>query len=383
LALRALPIFDDAFITFRYAQHFAQGYGLVYNLHSRVLGTTTPLFAILLGVFVRFGIEPPSAARLIAVTADLFTAVLSYSLLKTAFGRLSATASIAAFASAPYILRISLGGMEASLFLATSLLVKSAASAGVFAIGAVFLTSVAHTIGVAPMTRNIYEPLHLWCARHVHPTDKIAASDIGAIGYYSDAYIYDLAGLVWPEVFQYKNVYAAILAKRPKFVFANVISGSQEMFDVNSELGRLYEPVARFARSGSKDVVPQPDVFTPGWQQDYVMFERRGNPPSANTDTPTSALSDSAGIVSLNRMIAPPTRNTVTECPRPHAIPIRAAAPIRRSLLTIVVTAITWSASVAWRIPRINPRSATPAGAASLGIVIIEQSLNHASRGKR
>jgi hypothetical protein len=168
--------------------------------------------------------------------------------------------------------------------------IGSASSAGVFAIGAVFWTSVAHTIGTAPVTRNIYEPLHLWCARHVHPTDKIAASDIGAIGYYSDTYIYDLDGLVWPEVFQYKNGYAAILAKRPKFVFANVTSGYQEMFDANSELGRLYEPVARFAKSGSTDVVPQPDVFTSGWRPDYVMFERRGNPPSANTDTPASTL---------------------------------------------------------------------------------------------
>ncbi len=42
--------YDDAFITYRYAQNFRQGLGLVYNPGEWVLGTTTPFFALLIGI---------------------------------------------------------------------------------------------------------------------------------------------------------------------------------------------------------------------------------------------------------------------------------------------------------------------------------------------
>jgi len=41
--------YDDAYITYRYADNFRNGVGLVYNPGEWVLGTTTPLFALLLG----------------------------------------------------------------------------------------------------------------------------------------------------------------------------------------------------------------------------------------------------------------------------------------------------------------------------------------------
>jgi hypothetical protein len=40
--------FDDAFITYRYADNLRQGLGLLYNPGEWVLGTTTPLYALLL-----------------------------------------------------------------------------------------------------------------------------------------------------------------------------------------------------------------------------------------------------------------------------------------------------------------------------------------------
>ena len=46
-------------------------------------------------------------------------------------------------------------------------------------------------------------------------------------------------------------------------------------------------------------------------------------------------------------MIAPPTARIVSVCPMPHRTPVHAAAQTERWRLTIVVTAITWSASVA------------------------------------
>ena len=41
---------DDAYITFRYARNLVMGRGFVYNENEWVLGTTTPLFTILLAI---------------------------------------------------------------------------------------------------------------------------------------------------------------------------------------------------------------------------------------------------------------------------------------------------------------------------------------------
>jgi arabinofuranosyltransferase len=41
-------VLDDAYITYRYARNLAQGVGFVYNANERVLGTTTPLFTLVL-----------------------------------------------------------------------------------------------------------------------------------------------------------------------------------------------------------------------------------------------------------------------------------------------------------------------------------------------
>lgn len=53
---------DDAYITFRYAQNLAAGHGLVYNAGETVLGTSTPLFALLLALSARLGLDLPAPA---------------------------------------------------------------------------------------------------------------------------------------------------------------------------------------------------------------------------------------------------------------------------------------------------------------------------------
>lgn len=60
---------DDAFITFRYAENIAHGLGFVYNEGERVLGTTTPLFTLLLSLC--------SLVRLPVITAALIISLLS------------------------------------------------------------------------------------------------------------------------------------------------------------------------------------------------------------------------------------------------------------------------------------------------------------------
>jgi hypothetical protein len=65
------------------------------------------------------------------------------------------------------------------------------------------------------------------------------------------------------------------------------------------------------------------------------------------------------GITRLNRMIAPPTANTVKVWPSPHSTPIEAALRTLPCRDTIVLTAMTWSASVACSMPSRNPITMT------------------------
>ena len=77
VALRSCPIYDDAFITFRYARNLAEGLGLVYNPGAEwepVLGTTTPLFALLLAGVAKLGFDLTIAAIALNMLFDAITA---------------------------------------------------------------------------------------------------------------------------------------------------------------------------------------------------------------------------------------------------------------------------------------------------------------------
>lgn len=71
---------DDAFISFRYAQHFVEGHGLVYNLGERVEGYTNFLWTVLIAGGIKLGLEPvrftewANLAVVLATTGWLFVA---------------------------------------------------------------------------------------------------------------------------------------------------------------------------------------------------------------------------------------------------------------------------------------------------------------------
>ncbi len=63
---------DDAFISFRYARNFAQGYGLVFNPgFERVEGYSNFLWVLLLAGFQRLGVVPEIAAHLLSITTTV------------------------------------------------------------------------------------------------------------------------------------------------------------------------------------------------------------------------------------------------------------------------------------------------------------------------
>jgi hypothetical protein len=131
LQLRSFPIYDDAFITYRYAENFGAGHGLVYNAGADwepVLGTTTPLYALLLGLFSMAGISVIPVSLALNTLCD---AVVGWVMARSLAARpIAAVLTVLCFAVLPHVGRISTGGMEPPLFIALAVCAAAAAANG-------------------------------------------------------------------------------------------------------------------------------------------------------------------------------------------------------------------------------------------------------------
>jgi len=125
LALRLIPgprVIDDAYITFRYARNILAGLGPFYNPGEPVLGTTTPLFVMMLAalglVTGGAGASFPHLALVISAVADALTCGMLIALGRE-FGKSRAGVAAALFwAIAPWSVTFAIGGMETSVFIA-------------------------------------------------------------------------------------------------------------------------------------------------------------------------------------------------------------------------------------------------------------------------
>ncbi len=72
------PALDDAYITFRYVRNLTRGWGFVYNPGEQVLGTTTPLFTLLLTPLGLLGADIISSAKWINVLASTADVILVF-----------------------------------------------------------------------------------------------------------------------------------------------------------------------------------------------------------------------------------------------------------------------------------------------------------------
>lgn len=136
LAVYSFPIYDDAFITFRYSQNLADGLGLVFNPGASwepVLGTTTPGYAVLLAGFHALGLDLVDAARGVNLVCDVVIALLLAHLLDRR--AVPTLVALIAFAAMPEISRISVGGMEPPVLVALGLGGLAAARAGRLVLG--------------------------------------------------------------------------------------------------------------------------------------------------------------------------------------------------------------------------------------------------------
>ncbi|MBI5052487.1 MAG: hypothetical protein HZB52_04385 [Chloroflexi bacterium] len=128
--LRILPdarTIDDAYITFRYARNIVNGIGFVYNAGEYVLGTTTPLYTLLMAAlsFILRSQNFPTIALWVNALADAITCVLLIALGETLSGqkRVGVAAALL-YAVAPFSVTFAVGGMETSLFVLWIILIS-------------------------------------------------------------------------------------------------------------------------------------------------------------------------------------------------------------------------------------------------------------------
>ncbi len=110
---------DDAFITFRYARNLLAGIGLVFNAGEQVLGTTTPLYTLLMAVFASLtrSNDYPRLALIANALADALTCLLLIRLGQRLSGqRAVGLGGSLLWAVAPMSVTFAIGGMETSVF---------------------------------------------------------------------------------------------------------------------------------------------------------------------------------------------------------------------------------------------------------------------------
>lgn len=106
---------EDAYITFRYAENWAHGFGLVYNAGERVMGFSSPLWTAWLALGALIHVPTLLWARGWGIAFDLGALVLTTRLLERETSRASAWAFAVFFAVFPLFSSNAVLGMETSL----------------------------------------------------------------------------------------------------------------------------------------------------------------------------------------------------------------------------------------------------------------------------
>lgn len=124
LAARLIPglrTIDDSFITYRYARNILAGNGFVYNQGERILGTTTPLYTLILTLTaIPFGGRDapfPLISAVLNACFDAISCVLLYQLGQRFHFDLAGAITALVWSIAPYSVTFAIGGLETSLYI--------------------------------------------------------------------------------------------------------------------------------------------------------------------------------------------------------------------------------------------------------------------------
>ncbi len=103
---------DDAFITFRYAENFANGHGLVFNPGERVEGYTDFLWALLIAACIKLGLPPGESGVLLSLASFVAALVLVVRRARTLPGTATFPLGLALTAANYSVASFATGGLE-------------------------------------------------------------------------------------------------------------------------------------------------------------------------------------------------------------------------------------------------------------------------------
>ncbi len=110
---------EDAFITFRFARHLAQGYGIVWNVgEAPVEGYTNFLWMVMCALMLRAGLDVVVLSRVVGIIASIVTMGYTYRFARSILGLAGGYAVIPCLflaVSGPFATWAS-SGMETNLF---------------------------------------------------------------------------------------------------------------------------------------------------------------------------------------------------------------------------------------------------------------------------
>ncbi len=117
-------ITDDAFISFRYAENFAKGKGLVFNEGERVEGYSNFLWVLILSGCSRVGLDLVWSSKVLGIFFSILNLLLVFKLSRMISGKetLLSLLSVGLVASDVGFARWAIGGLETHLFLFFTLL---------------------------------------------------------------------------------------------------------------------------------------------------------------------------------------------------------------------------------------------------------------------
>ena len=115
IALKSFPVFDDAFITFRYGKNLAEGNFFLYNIGEWILGTTSPLFGLISALIIRLGGAPETLIPVLNICLDVVLLFLAQRFLFRQ-QKIGFIIFWLFFCISPMLARICVGAMEADLF---------------------------------------------------------------------------------------------------------------------------------------------------------------------------------------------------------------------------------------------------------------------------
>jgi arabinofuranosyltransferase len=133
--------------------------------------------------------------------------------------------------------------------------------------------------------RHSLIPIGRWLHDHTPPTTAVAAPDIGAIGYYSDRRVVDLAGLIEPRMIPFleKEPYEEAAANfrfaafaRPEYVLDRANSTAEDLLH-RSRYAAALTPVARASVPNLGIARPGPAYYTL-YRVDWAMADSLGAP---------------------------------------------------------------------------------------------------------